>query len=342
VTTPGDPNEPRPRGDDGTSPEEPDQHAFSGEERPDQPGPADDLGEPPAKEEAPASWWADEHRGEEPIEPAPPVVPPTAPPTPPPTPQAPPEPPQTGDTQAFPKPGSTPSYPGWESSEPSTSWDSPGTGAAQPGPSRYDPPTPSTPPTPPPGPPSGPYAGAPKEHGYGQQAAGAPYGGPEEPKGPGEPDQPGVPGAAPYGGAETPVPGVSPSSPYGGAPGGPSGAYTPPPGGPAHYQQDWGGKKPGHGLAIASLVLGVASLFLLLVCFVGVLTAVVAIVLGAVALSKGASKGMSWTGIGFGILTLLLAVAAFFAVRSYFSDCANLPPKESEICVQNKIPWGKH
>ncbi|MEV4890260.1 DUF4190 domain-containing protein [Nonomuraea sp. NPDC055795] len=91
---------------------------------------------------------------------------------------------------------------------------------------------------------------------------------------------------------------------------------------------------------MASLVLGVASVFLLLVCFTGVLTAIIAIVLGAVALSKGGSKGMSWTGIGLGIATLVLAVCGFFAIRAYFSECANLPPQLSERCVQSKLPWG--
>src|SRR5690606_41289934 len=87
----------------------------------------------------------------------------------------------------------------------------------------------------------------------------------------------GAAAGAPGGGATdpyAPVPGTAPSSPYGGPPG-----Y-------GGYPQGWQAARPGSGLATASLVLGVASPFLVFVCLTGLITAVLSIVFGVVALVR--------------------------------------------------------
>ncbi|WP_431902869.1 hypothetical protein [Nonomuraea sp. bgisy101] len=195
---------------------------------------------------------------------------------------------------------------------------------------------------------------------------------------PGSPGASGVPGAPGSGGHEGGTPGAPGGGPYGGVPGSPYGGgqgsgpygsgaqgttpegtapgafetpppyaapaggavYAPPPGGAAPYQgAGWRPAKPGNGLATASLVLGIASLFLLLVCFTGVITALVGLVLGVIALSKGGSKGRAWVGIGLSVLTLVLAVGAAIWVSNYFAECSGLPQQLAEQCVESKIPW---
>ncbi|GAA3308408.1 hypothetical protein GCM10020219_009670 [Nonomuraea dietziae] len=208
-----------------------------------------------------------------------------------------------------------------------------------------------------------------QESTYGDPQAGGPYGGSQPGGSPyGGPQSGPQPGASPYGGAQSgpqqgtgpygpasqggaygggahaaDAPGGQPSheipSPYGPAAGG--AVYTPPPGGAQRYQggPDWRPAQAGSGLATTSLVLGIASLFLLFVCFTGVLTAIVGLVLGLVAVSKGASKGRAWTGVALSALTLILAVGAAVWISNYFAECSGLPPRLSEACVESKIPW---
>ncbi|MFF0776690.1 DUF4190 domain-containing protein [Nonomuraea wenchangensis] len=286
---------------------------------PNEPGQGRDV---PRREEGPDA----PHEGEEPIAPVPPVVPPPH--------QPPPEPPRgpvgeprhpdlptspetpepsvgagpgedAEETQAFPVPGATPAYPGWESSP----QEEPPPKAT---PSRYEQPPGGTP-----GPPSGP------QHPYGG------YG----PSGGGE-----VPPAAPPPGQ--PVPGTSPSSPYGGPPG-----YNPPsygyPGAPYQY----GGQPPpppdrtGNGLATASLVLGVASPFLVFVCFTGLITAILSIVFGCVALARKAGKGRAVAGIVISVLSLILFAIVAIWFWNVVQDCAHLTGAAADRCFEERFPW---
>ncbi|MFI6741140.1 hypothetical protein ACIBI9_50170 [Nonomuraea sp. NPDC050451] len=318
MTTPGDPNEPRP----GQGPRE-------GRREEEEPG-----------RHAP-EWWRDgepeeERRepaqeGEEPIAPVPPVVPrpdvpptheprpggepahpdlPTSPETPPPTggdaeetqtlptTGGPPTggdaeetramPPTEGDaeaTQAYPIPGATPTYPGWGGAQ--------GEPPARPAPSRYE---------------------QEDQRPYPPPDQGAPVGGAPHPGG--------------YA-AEPTVPGTTPSSPYGGPPG-----YSPPPYG-VPYQQ----AQPGSGLATASLVLGVASPFLVFVCFTGLITAILSIVFGCVALAKRAGKGRAIAGIVISGLSLVLFAIVALWFWNVVQECANLPSPLVDKCVQDKFPW---
>ncbi|MGI5285894.1 DUF4190 domain-containing protein [Nonomuraea polychroma] len=277
----------------GVVPEEEPPGAPESEPKP--PPPPEVEPEPPARE------------GEEPIAPAPPVVPrpdvpstheprpaheprhpdlPTAPETPEPA---------GGDdaeaTQAFPIPGGTPSYPGWEGPPPE---EPPG----RPAPSRYE---------------QGAQSGGPPVTPYGQ------YGAPSQ-----EPPS---------------VPGTTPSSPYGGPPGyGPPPAGGPPygrPGPPYPGQED----RTGQGLATAALVLGVASPFLVFVCFTGLITAILSIVFGCVALAKQAGKGRAIAGIVISVLSLILFAIVALWFWNVVQECAQLPGQMADRCFEERFPW---
>lgn len=122
------------------------------------------------------------------------------------------------------------------------------------------------------------------------------------------------------GGPQNPPP--PPTGPYGGRPG------------------DWQPQTPGSGLAVASLVLGVAGLFLLVVCGLGVLLALVGLVLGIVAVAKKVKPGMAWAGIGLSVLTLLLAVFGMILFVNIFGDCFDLPSDMVQRCVEQKWRGG--
>ncbi|MEV0621642.1 hypothetical protein AB0I81_50505 [Nonomuraea sp. NPDC050404] len=310
---------------------------------------------------------------EEPIAPMPPVVPrPDVPPTHEPRPAdepahpdlptAPETPEPRGsdaeETQVYQIPGATPSYPGWGG----TPEDEEGRQARQ-QPSRYEqgeqgeqgdqpyfaPPAETTPwqeGRPPQGA-AAPYRNQPDTP---PQGSAAPY--------PNEADTPphGIPapypmGTPPQGGAtpyqdrgqDATIPGTTPSSPYGGPPGYPP---PPPPGAPyghsappygdyGQYQQS----RPGSGLATASLVLGVASPFLVFVCFTGLITAVLSIVFGWVALVKRAGKGRAIAGIVISALSLVLFAIVAIWFWNVVQECAHLQGPLADRCFEQKFPW---
>ncbi|MFI6787343.1 hypothetical protein ACIBG4_08425 [Nonomuraea sp. NPDC050383] len=204
--------------------------------------------------------------------------------------------PDAEKTQAYPVPGGTPPYPGWEgTAEP------PPTPPGTPAPSRFEQPGPETP--------SG-RQGEPAAPGT---SPSSPYGGP--------------PGGGPYG----PAPGP------GGYQAPPSGGYqAPPPGG---YQGPYQQPRPGSGLATASLVLGVASPFLVFVCFVGVLTAILSIVFGGVALSRGVGKGRAIAGIVVSVLALILFTIVAMWFWNVVQDCGRLPGQLADQCFRSRFPW---
>lgn len=348
VTTPGDPNQPRPGrepredredGDDylgsggPSAPDESGGGAPAGPGTPEPPlGPVPPVvpqpeGPRPGGEPRPAP--APEPGGEPPVHPPGPDQP-TTPEVPDPTrvrgAGAGEEEPDAEKTQAYPVPGGTPAYPGWEgTAEPPPT--PPGTSA----PSRFESPSggPEAAPGAEGGAPSGPYA------------AGAPSSGPYAP---------GAPGAAGPAGAygEPAPPGTSPSSPYGGPPGGGPygpmpgpGGYAPPPAGgyPPSYQPSYQKAPPGSGLATASLVLGVASPFLVFVCFAGVLTAILSIVFGGVALSRGVGKGRALAGIVISVLALILFTIVAMWFWSVVQDCGRLPGQLADQCFRSRFPW---
>ncbi|WP_433435302.1 hypothetical protein [Nonomuraea sp. CA-141351] len=325
MTTSGDPNEPRP----GQDPRE----GRREEEEPGRPAP---------------DWWREGEtpeeggerpgEGEEPIAPVPPVVPPPdvpptheprpgGEPTHPDLPTSPETPPPVGGdaekTQAFPVPGATPTYPGWEGT--------PGEGEppVKPTPSRYEE--------------GGPPSFTPPEQGAppsGADAETTPPGGFPPLGGGPPPTGQGMPAGGPYQGAygapqgqEPTVPGTVPSSPYGGPPG-----YGPPPAG-APYGVPYQQAQPGSGLATASLVLGVASPFLVFVCFTGVITAILSIVFGCVALAKRVGKGRAIAGIVISALSLVLFAIVAIWFWNVVQECAHLPGQLADRCFEQKFPW---
>ncbi len=80
--------------------------------------------------------------------------------------------------------------------------------------------------------------------------------------------------------------------------------YVPPPVHPANIAP----KQP-KGLALASLIVGVASLIFCWVPVLGALGGVVAVVLAIIALVKAQSKGMSIAGLATGILAFITGIA---------------------------------
>jgi hypothetical protein len=108
----------------------------------------------------------------------------------------------------------------------------------------------------------------------------------------------------------------SPAGPigYGGPPPGyPAGPYDPYQAYPAGPGQGY--PRPTNGLAIASLITSIVSAPLTAFCFIGLLVAVVAIVLGVVALNQikqtyQQGRGLAIAGIAVGSAVVALALVA--------------------------------
>lgn len=143
----------------------------------------------------------------------------------------------------------------------------------------------------------------------------------------------------PYGGhsPQQPVPNPSANTqPYGHAP------QSAPYGAPTTTQPGYpgGGAQPPaqpKGLAIASMVVGIASLVLCATIFGGIVGGIVAVVLGIIALKKAQSKAMSITGIATGGLAFLIAVIIFVSSMFFFGaalDSISSPSQTSEQVVE--------
>ncbi|MEV1004259.1 hypothetical protein [Nonomuraea sp. NPDC050202] len=281
-------------------------------------------------------------------------------------------------TQVYPIPGATPSYPGWggapQEERPARQEPSRYEQDDQPQQPHFAPPEAGAPSgesaSPWQGTPSGegpepwestPPGGIPVSGG-GAQAQGGQAG--TQPEG-GAPDQGHT--VPPAHDQDPTVPGTSPSSPYGGPPG-----YPPPPppgapygspagqygqyGQPGQYGQygqpgqpgqpgqygpygQYEQSRPGSGLATASLVLGVASPFLVFVCFTGLITAILSIVFGWVALVKRAGKGRAIAGIVISVLSLILFAIVAIWFWNVVQECAHLPGQLADRCFEDKFPW---
>ncbi|GAA4900709.1 uncharacterized protein DUF4190 [Stackebrandtia albiflava] len=110
-----------------------------------------------------------------------------------------------------------------------------------------------------------------------------------------------------------------PQTPHSGAPGyyqDPKGQYDPYQGqytAPPYMQQPMGYQAPQNGLGIAAMVLGIVSIPALCLCYAGVPTAILAIIFGAVGVSKASrgeatNKGMALAGIILGCATFLVLI----------------------------------
>ena len=75
---------------------------------------------------------------------------------------------------------------------------------------------------------------------------------------------------------------------------------------------------PGHGYAVASLVLGILSF-----CCLGLIGSILAIVFGRVAKSRGNTEGMSTAGEVLGIVSLCLNIVAIVVYIIVFANGVN-------------------
>ncbi|MFF5210222.1 hypothetical protein [Streptosporangium sp. NPDC000396] len=269
----------------------------------------------------------------------------------------------SGPQDTYTVPGATPAaYPGWESAPEASAVSGEGDRDISPGatpPSRYEPSTPSEGPQAgsQESPQAGSQTGAPPGGPYGEPAGGAhhgpsaddasrasPYSGAHMSTGqPGEPGEPGQrPPSTPSGGPSYPeTPGGS-AYPSGGPPyqapfppGGPSYPGAPPY--PAPSGDQWSRREEGGGLGTAALVLGIVSIFLLFACGLGVLTAIVGLILGIVAVAKNSNRGRAWVGIVLSALTLIIAVVFVAWLYNKVGDCVNLPPELQQRCIEEKF-----
>ena len=119
--------------------------------------------------------------------------------------------------------------------------------------------------------------------------------------------------------------------------------YPPPP-----PQLGWGGpprQANPHGKAVASLVLGIASIVLCWLTILDALPVVIALVLGLIALRDSKQTpnreghGLALAGVICAIIGAVLAIALSVLVYTRFSACLNLNPGSSDYttCIQNHL-----
>ena len=134
----------------------------------------------------------------------------------------------------------------------------------------------------------------------------------------GTPEQPTTPlvpptTPAPQAGQQQPAPGAAqqPAPAVPGAPEQTAPGYAAAPPAPPAGPQGYGAPQPPvqpKGLALAALIVGIASLVLCWLPIVGIIGGAVAVVLGIIALKKAQSKGMSLTGIITGAVAIVVSV----------------------------------
>ena len=69
-----------------------------------------------------------------------------------------------------------------------------------------------------------------------------------------------------------------------------------------------GGKEPGHGMAVASLVMGILSLVLWCICLGYIIFAPLGIIFAAVAKKQGSTSGMSTAGLVTSIVSIVTGI----------------------------------
>lgn len=146
-------------------------------------------------------------------------------------------------------------------------------------------------------------------------------------------------GSYPQGGPDPQSPPSYPTgSPYGSSP------YPPPPPGYGGAPQ----QQKKNGMGIAALVLGILSLALAIFGgFPGVILGVLAIIFGAVGMSRAkkgraTNRGMAIAGLVLGVLGAIIgAVILFYAIR-IAADCSdavgpNASQAELDACIEDRV-----
>ena len=95
-------------------------------------------------------------------------------------------------------------------------------------------------------------------------------------------------------------------------------------------------RPPGAGMAIAAMVLGIVSLALSCVAYIGIPCAIIAIVLGFVARSKaaagtGSGRGMATAGIVCGLISIVLVILFIAGVMALLGWASTNPEFQKAI-----------
>lgn len=114
--------------------------------------------------------------------------------------------------------------------------------------------------------------------------------------------------------------------------------FTPGPGPQMQMQQP-----PGNGMAVAALVLGILALVLFFIWFLAPIMGLLAIIFGAVGISKankigGKGKGMAIAGLVCGVIGMLLSIvlvviAVGVVSRSHRYGQLDAPPHHDPIVI---------
>lgn len=153
----------------------------------------------------------------------------------------------------------------------------------------------------------------------------------------------------PRSGAGAPPPFAWPDSPESLArasgepgPGEPRRANGESPWGPGHPESGPWPPRRGTAAATTALVLGAASLLLLPICGIGVIVALAGLVVGVVALTRGAARGRALAGLALSVLALLIAVSflawlASTGVARCLDETLYPTRGDLEACLQERL-----
>lgn len=102
---------------------------------------------------------------------------------------------------------------------------------------------------------------------------------------------------------------------------------------------------PRRGLGIAALILGIAALFTLWLCGLGIVVAIAGLIVGVIALVQHSGRAMAVTGITLSALTLLITIGAGVWLYNRVSPCGDrdrYPTKaDRDRCLQERVPFFK-
>ena len=93
--------------------------------------------------------------------------------------------------------------------------------------------------------------------------------------------------------------------------------HTPPP-------PPMGGKEPGHGMAVASLVMGILSLVFWCLCIGYIIFAPLGIIFAVVARRRGSTSGMLTAGLATSIVSIVAGVV-YWIFFMFILDTATMP-----------------
>src|SRR5690606_5804305 len=87
-----------------------------------------------------------------------------------------------------------------------------------------------------------------------------------------------------------------------------------------------------------AMILGILSPFLLFLCGIGVLTAIIGLILGIIAVVRNANRGRAWVGVALSALTIVLAAAASIWFFSNFGECMHAPTEgPARRCADERL-----